>query len=289
MSDKSISEPNLLAIDDHISPNFVSARGKRKRLSKTMSDDMSEIRNEMKDLFYATAQKQEAQMNKLFPILKDIQTANGKIEQAISFLTEQNTEFKNKIRTLETELKKRDEQIILLEDRLEDTMRSRLCRAIDIKNVPIDQKETNEDLLNLIFPKLIDTLDLKISKNDIADIYKTKSKTERKTVVVEFTSTLIKQEILKKTKAFNIRNKSNKLSAKHLGLNKNPDVPIFISETLTHRANRLYFLARDLKKSKNYKYCWTSFGRVYVKKDDDSTVVWIRNEQQVQNLMNLKL
>lgn len=48
---------------------------------------------------------------------------------------------------------------------------------------------------------------------------------------------------------------------------------------------RLFFLARDLAKSKIYKYCWTSFGRVFVRKDDTSKIVCIQSEAQVHRLL----
>ncbi|KAL4718573.1 hypothetical protein ACJJTC_002772, partial [Scirpophaga incertulas] len=85
---------------------------------------------------------------------------------------------------------------------------------------------------------------------------------------------------------FNVRNKS-KLCAKHLGFRTDEDTPIFISEHLTRYASRLYFLARGLAKSKEYKYCWTAYGKIYVRKSDNSPIINITNEAQVQHLYNL--
>lgn len=79
-------------------------------------------------------------------------------------------------------------------------------------------------------------------------------------------------------------NKSNKLSAKHLGIKEDGDSPIYVSEQLTPKAARLHYLARDLTRSQDYKYCWTSFGKVYVRKDDKTPVIPITSEAQIHNL-----
>ncbi|CAH2093521.1 unnamed protein product [Euphydryas editha] len=54
---------------------------------------------------------------------------------------------------------------------------------------------------------------------------------------------------------------------------------------LTAKGARLYFLARDLAKSQNYKFCWTSYGRIYVRKNENSPVIVIKNENHVNSLM----
>ncbi|KAL4710608.1 hypothetical protein ACJJTC_003244 [Scirpophaga incertulas] len=78
-----------------------------------------------------------------------------------------------------------------------------------------------------------------------------------------------------------------KLRAKHLGWRKQEETPIFVSEHLTGKAARLYFLARDLAKNKLYKFCWTSLGRVYVRKNEekDSPYIQITSEHQIQDLL----
>lgn len=60
---------------------------------------------------------------------------------------------------------------------------------------------------------------------------------------------------------------------------------MFISEQLTPKGARLFFLARDLSNTKQYKYCWTSYGRVLVKKDDNSSAIVIKSEAQVHHLL----
>jgi hypothetical protein len=89
--------------------------------------------------------------------------------------------------------------------------------------------------------------------------------------------------MLKMCKSYNIRNKGN-LCAKHIGLQNSSETPIFVSEQLTPRASRLYYLAREFKKAKKYVHCWTSYGKVYLSKVDNSPVILVSSEAQLDRL-----
>ncbi|CAH2089623.1 unnamed protein product [Euphydryas editha] len=103
-------------------------------------------------------------------------------------------------------------------------------------------------------------------------------------IVVGTSSAMVKSDILRLSKAFNIKTKG-KLCAKHLGFLTSEDTPIFICEQLTTKGARLYYLARDLAKSAQYKFCWTAYGKVYVRKTETSQVVCIKSEAQVHQLL----
>lgn len=266
--------------------SLAQARQKRKNLEKTHSEEISEFRQEMNSLIDSWGKMQKAQMDKLFPIVTAVKESNANIEKSISFLAEQNVEFQKKIESLEIELKKRDEQILILENKLEETERLQKKTTIEIRNVPLKGQESRDDLINIV-SSLARNLDTEVNKSDIRDIFKTKKNSNKKTIIVELNSTIVRDNILQSAKKFNVRNQNNQLSAKHLDLKKEPDVPIFLSESLTLKASRLFFLARDLKKSKTYKYCWTAFGHVFLRKDDTSSIIQITCEAQIQNLFNL--
>jgi hypothetical protein len=284
--DKTNSEPNISLLDDDSPPqSHIAIRQKRKRIDFVTSCEFLDFQDEMKKLFENWSEKQNKQFEKLFPILTEIKTTNSTIENSMSYLAQQNTELNNKISLLETEIKKKNEYIAIIEERLEETMKTSRKSTVEIKNVPIEPKESIEGLVNM-FEKLSKTLNMDIKKCDIRDIYKTKGNTDKKTIIVELNSTIAKANLIKNAKLHNIKNKTDKLCAKHLGIMKHPDVPVFVAESLTPMASRLHFLARDLKKIKTYKYCWTSFGRVYVRKEDNSPIIMIKSESQIQKLMN---
>lgn len=281
--DKSLSESNLANQEERSeSPlSHVSLRAKRRR-----EDDLDVFREDMIDMIKSMLLSQEIELKKITPTLMEIKLTNSNIENSVAAITQQNEEFKKKIEQMELQAKKDKEYITILEEKVEDLQRGSRKSNIEIKNVPKQMKETKEDLIDMV-KCLSETLNCAITKSDIYDIYRIKGKKQGLTntpIIVELSSTILKTEVLKMCKSFNTKQKV-KLCAKHLGLKSSGDTPIFVSEQLTAKGSRLHFLARDLAKSKGYKYCWTAYGKIYVKKHDEAPTYIIRSEHQIQSLM----
>lgn len=60
---------------------------------------------------------------------------------------------------------------------------------------------------------------------------------------------------------------------------------VFISEQLTMKGRRLFYAARMNVKSKKLAAAWTSFGKVYVRKEEGSTPVRINEESDLDKLI----
>lgn len=287
---KSLSDPSIhitgqtdnLILTPSISPLEPNKRRKRDDGSGT---SLSSFREEIISVMKKMLDKQESELKKITPILMEIKQTNSNIENSIAFLSSQNEEFKKRIDKLENLSQKDKEYITLLEEKIEDIQRYCKKTSIEIKNVPRTDNETKEDLLNMAL-NLSKSIDCTITKSDITDIYRIQDKRKGKhntPIIVETSSAILKNNVLKSCKSFNYKHKE-KLCNKHLGSNKNGDTPIYVSEQLTAKGARLHFLARDLAKTKSYKYCWTSYGRVYIRKDDNSPIIIIKNEHQIHNL-----
>lgn len=282
---KSLSDTDINILgQNNTPPNFVSTRGKRKR-DDEISVEFSSFKEEIKNMISSLLSCQNQEFKKNLALLKEIQTTNKNIENSVAFLSSQNDEFQRKITSLEHQIKEDRKYITILEDKIEEMQRYSRKTNFEIKNVPKQVNESKEDLINMV-TSLSNTIDCDLNVSDIRDIYRVRIKKENvinTPIVVETSSTLLKNKVVKLCKTFNIKHK-NKLCAKHLGLRSSVDTPVFITEQLTNMASRLYFLARDLIKSKTYKYCWTAYGKVYVRKEDTSPIILIKNEAQVHKL-----
>lgn len=286
--DKSLSdsELSLLAQVDKTPPNLLSTRYKRKRNENTETDRFEIFQEEIRTLILSMFQAQEIEIKKINSNLNDIKTTNTNIETTISFLAAQNDELKKKIELLELKRNKDKEEITILEDKFENLQRECRKSNLEIKNVPKLADESRDRLIDMIIT-LAKTTGYVLSSSEIKDIYRVKGKDKTSSsppIIVETSSPIVKTELLRSCKSYNIRH-SHKLCAKHLGHKTREDTPIYVSEQLTSKGARLFFLARELTKSKSFKYCWTSYGRVYVRKNDNSPVITIRNEAQIQNLL----
>lgn len=287
LNNTSVSESNIT--HELPSPVYVSHRNRKGR-EPDCEVDFTTFREEMKKMMSSMLAAQSSDIKKIFPTLSEIKTSNSNIEKSIAFLAAQHEELKNKIETMEIQAKKDKDYITVLEDKLEDLQRGNRKTNLEIKNVPKMPQESKEDLIKMV-GHLSETVGCKIEKRDIKDIYRIQAKnlkeqTKNQPIVVEMSSAIQKADFLKLAKSYNIRHKE-KLCAKHLGISINRDIPIFTSEQLTAKGARLHFLARDLARTKQYKFCWTAYGRVYVRKDENSRIITIQNESQVNSLMNL--
>ncbi|KAG7303560.1 hypothetical protein JYU34_012089 [Plutella xylostella] len=276
--------------------NFMSQRAlraKKRKESDSISPkvqtemcDLADFKEEMRSMISSLFTAQQNEIKKINPTLRQIQETNASIQSSIAFLTAQNEDFKKKIDQLELKAKEDRKQICILEDKIESMQKGNRKANFEIKNVPKKPNETKEDLIKMV-TCLSTSVAANVTPADVMDIYRVRGKQEgvlTTPVVVEMSSTILKTDLLKKCKLFNTMNKS-KLRAKHLGFVTSEETAVFISEQLTPKSSRLYFLARDLIKSTEFKFCWTSYGNVYVRKTENSPIITITSEAQINQLL----
>jgi hypothetical protein len=265
----------------------ITQRNKRPREEISSPNQFSIFKDEIKDLISSLISAQSKELTSITTKLQEITESSAKIDTAVSLLTTQNEEYQRKIAFLENHAKKQQEYISILEDKVEDLQRTSRKTYVEIKNVPKKPQETREDLIQMVL-HLSNSIQISMNGADINDIFRLKSRGDREktpTIIMALRSAMLRSDFLKRVKDFNFKNKS-RLQAKHLGFKTNEENPIFVSEQLTSKGARLFFLARDLKKTQKFKYCWTSMGKVLVRKDDTSKIIHIQHEAQVQQLMN---
>lgn len=206
----------------------------------------------------------------------------------MEFLTDRFEEIVLKVETLEKTVNEKQAQIDYLEDKMEDLQRNARSSSLEIRNVPNSPNETKEVLSNYII-EMSTKVGVTVATNEIKDVFRIPGKADtNKPIIAEFTTTLQKNNIIKAVKSFNIVNKSSKLNAFHLGLRTHSS-PVFVVEHLTSKANRLHYLARELLRVGQFKYCWTSNGKVFLRKVDGSPIILVKSEDQLAALKPLNL
>lgn len=266
--------------DSDVTPPFVFARTKA-----ITTDDFNAFKDEIRNMIRSLFSDQKKETKNFATTLVEIKNSTSNVENAISLLSSQYQELNNKVLQLEAKCKEGNEQIHLLEDKIEALQITHRKSNFEIKNVPRKQSETKSDLVDMVL-RLSSTIGCNLKREDVKDIYRVRAKKEQQnpSIVVETSSAMVKSDFLRLSKVFNIKTKG-KLCAKHLGLHTSEDTPIFICEQLTSKGARLFYLARDLAKSAQYKFCWTAYGKVYVRKTETSQVVCIKSEAQVHQLL----
>lgn len=215
-----------------------------------------------------------------------LQKSTDSIEKCVDNLSTKLDDVSIKVSTLEENCSANDKQISLIESKIEELDRQASLTLLEIRNVPTKPKENLDDLLKIAIDTA-KTANVEISNKDIKDIRRLPGKPEaNKPIVVNLNSAIDKKNLIKGIKAFNSSNKNDKFNSTHLGL-EGPSKAVYVGEHLTAKAKRLFYLSREYAKSKDYKYCWTSSGRVFLRKDDNAPYILIANEKQLEDINNL--
>ncbi|KAH9636859.1 hypothetical protein HF086_008308 [Spodoptera exigua] len=189
-------------------------------------------------------------------------------------------EFLNKITQLESARREDKKNIEYLEEKVEYLERKSKSTGIEIRNVPKKSGETKSDLCKIV-ESIAKTVSVDMGQNCIKDIYRIKSKDSSKPIIAEFTTVLIKEKVLGNVKIFNkSKIPSKKLNSTHLGLQGQ----LYLAETLTTKAQKLFYLARNFQKQYNYDFCWTSHGVIYLRKKGESPHIKIISEMDIEQL-----
>ncbi|KAL0841765.1 hypothetical protein ABMA28_014029 [Loxostege sticticalis] len=197
---RALSDPemSICLSDENESP--LNAVSERPRKPVQASPHQYEVfKMEMRQLITTLVSSQREEMRQLNLTMKEIKDTNKNIEASLTYLTSQNEELKQKINTLEERTRQDREYIIFLEDKLDDMQLASRKSNFEIKGVPRTESETKQDLLEMVVT-LSETIDCKINKSDIKDIYRVRSKKpdQKSTpIVVETGSVLLKTDILK--------------------------------------------------------------------------------------------
>ncbi|KAG7310294.1 hypothetical protein JYU34_003049 [Plutella xylostella] len=273
--EKCNSESNLSQIAIETTPvRFITRNIKRKR-SEDITTELSDFKTEIKDMLSTFMLKQSTEGAQITSSLKTI-------ESSLSFLAEQYEDMRKKMEDMERENKKDKEYICILENKVEELQKSQRKCSLELKNVPKLSTETKSTLIDMA-TNLSKSLKIELSSNDIKDIYRTSAKGDKAPIVMELSSYIQKTNLIKGAKSYNSQNKNNRLSTLNLGM-KCDSTPIFLSDHLTQKGNRLFYLERELSKAQNLKFCWTNLGNVFIRKDENSPIVKIINESQIQRM-----
>ncbi|KOB69925.1 Uncharacterized protein OBRU01_16125 [Operophtera brumata] len=295
-SAQSASDTDSLSVaSDGVQRASRSKRNKRTH-GENPGDAFVTFQAEMRDMFIAFTAKQDTRFdaieNRIKSELKsqssDLRSSYLNIEKSMEFMSVQLTSVETKITILEQERKDMARCITRLEDKIDSIERESNKTCVEIRGVPKKQRETKKDLSQLI-QNSFKFVELDFEPTLLRDAYRLPSKQDQAvaTVVAEFSNTFIKADFLTKIKIYNRSHPRDQLKASILGLN-DVNSPIYISDHLTPKMRRIHYLARELAKSKEYAFCWTSNGRVYVRKSEGQPYVCIKSESQVDELKKNK-
>lgn len=275
-----------------IPPNYGPQR--KRRRSDELKNELIDFKKDIKELISSFMSASEKERNCLQKDISDIKTkiqevqrTNTDIEKSIDFLSKQFDDVITKVDSLEQECCNNRMHIQTLQDKIDFLERSSLKSVIELRNIPGKEKENVNDL-NSIVVNTGKVLKLEIEPAEIRDVLRLPGKPgSTRTILAEFTTVSTKHKYLQAARSFNLkRSIEEKLNTGHLGIAGNR-TPVFISEHLTSNNRKLFHQARDFAKLHSFKFCWTSNGRIFLRKDETANQKMIKSEKCLTDLMKL--
>ncbi|CAG5059985.1 unnamed protein product [Parnassius apollo] len=279
-SDSALNTSSNPDLDDN---NYIKIT---KSLKRTLGDlpfqPLSSI-SEIKVMFAELKTQQDQKFELLNTALMTIVTQNQEIQKSVATLTHQHQDLLAKINHLELENNEYKQQILTLETKLDLLEKCTRGNSIELRNLPVQTNE-NKTVLNDIIHKLGLTLGLNtpIQDSEIRNIFRTKTDA----IIVDFNSILRKETFLFNYKMYNKSKRQNGetvLNSEHINL---PGTPrsIYISEYLTTKLRRVFYIARESVKNKKLFAAWTDYGKIYVKKEEGTKPIRVDNESELYKL-----
>lgn len=265
----------------------VTQRIKRKcTISESDHDNqLSIFMCEMKTMFLEFKEQQNKKFEKICEAVEEIKLQNLNIQSTVTFLSQDYDILKKQIDQLEAQLETERKNNLLysqtLEDKLEKLERGARATCVEIRNVPVNKSESKDCLLNTV-GRIGSLINVPIQVHQVKDIYRIGSKNaDNKTIIVDFTTNLLKEKVIQMYRKYN--KEHSKLSTEHLKIG-GPAKPVFVSENLTPKMKRLFFLARDFANNNEYRYCWIKNGKIYLREKEGATHLHIKDESDFLKL-----
>ncbi|CAG5038393.1 unnamed protein product [Parnassius apollo] len=142
----------------------IASRNKRKREHGDCNDELKAFKSKLLALF-------NSKFTTLQSVINDIRVQNTEIRKSQDLISEKYDEIILKIEKLESERNKNLIYIQSLEAKLENMERHLRAACLEIKNIPIKQGESKEDLANYVI-NLALLLKLSVQPSEIRDSIK---------------------------------------------------------------------------------------------------------------------
>ncbi|XP_063827911.1 uncharacterized protein LOC135077310 [Ostrinia nubilalis] len=235
----------------------------------------------MRTMFNNFTDSQNQKLSSIQNSVTVIKEQNDEIVKSLDFLSQKYDEMREEIDSLRKEQKESRNYIDTLERKIEQLERKSKSNEVEIRNIPKPTGlETTQDLRKSL-QNICSAIGVNIGDGEIKALYRINTKIEiNKPIIVDFVSSTCKERLLSGLKSYNAQYSSNKLNTKHLHIS-GPERRIFISESLTFKAKKLFRMARDFATENKYQYCWTSHGTVYLRQREGLRALKITSEEDL--------
>ena len=146
--------------------------------------------------------------------------------------------------------------------------------CIEIRGIPTSEDEDTDEIVKNVGS----LIDANVNDEDISISHRLKTNNSNKR-----DSPIIVKFIRRKDKElfYNSRKKLRGKSTRDIGFTRCKEQPIYITESLSAQNRKIFNKCLQKKRELKYKFIWTSNGSTLLRKDNDSPVIVIKNESDI--------
>ena len=262
---------------------------------KILKEDTNKNHEQLKSEFIAFKNNTNSQIRALDAAVKESNNTISEIKSDQHEVMKSQKFISHKYDETQNEMTKQKEKIVNLEK--ENSYLNEIIRKLDIKvndniikNNELSQyirrimveingiPQTNEENIDETLKLLFELMNASELYDDI-DVAHRLSNKRNSGIIIKFISRKSRD------KFFNRRSLLKEKEVKDLGDNftdlDEAHKKIFINESLTKTNRNLLINARQRCKEYNYKFCWSTNGVIFVREDESSKVIKIKNDGDI--------
>lgn len=250
------------------------------QMIKCFDTKFDEVKALIKGLEISFGKKSEEMLDKISQLTNRISTLEDNLAeqtQATNNLHQVNEELRAENRTLKDGLDEMDQ-------------RARLCN-IEIQNLP---EKKGENLIHVV-ETIGKVIGVPIPASCITDVHRVahnQSTQKAKNVIVHLSTKRLRDDVIAASRSRRGLTASQVQAAAAGGATAHsstegsvpPSSRIYINEHLTLRNKILYAKTRARSAEKSYKYTWVKNAAILVRKDENSRVITVRRDEDLQKL-----
>ncbi|XP_063635071.1 uncharacterized protein LOC134805776 [Cydia splendana] len=198
--------------------------------------------------------------------------------------------FSNEIHGLRAENEQLHSEVSTLQKHCDDAeQKSRLCN-IELQNVP-EKKSENLIHIAVALGKVLGTT---LTHNHIKDVHRVPHNKEMdrpKNIIIQLTTRRLRDDLVAAARVRRGLTAGQLFEAAGCSSDASSAAetvaatsPIYINEHLTLKNKILYAKAREIRKNKNYRWIWVKNATILMRKTDDSRILAIKTESDLDRL-----
>ena len=219
----------------------------------------------------------EDKVNNLTTSYNELKETCDSLKKEVQHLTDEN-------RNLKTQVLKSNNEIAQLKAEYNDLEQYSRRDCLEIRGIPFDKDEDTTELVQ----KVAELIDVDLHDEDISISHRLNNGVTTRddgvqivrdpAIIVKFTKRSDRDDV------YNGRKLLKNKSTRDLGFKRHREQPIFISESLTKKNKTLFNKCLKVKKDRNFKFIWTRYGKIHLRKDINHPVITITKEEDLSKL-----